>query len=414
MKNRLKFYTVMMFFGVATCAQAQQSKNKDFGAKLKLPEESKFINKLSAQDSQLTRFSQTGAMSRALGGTSTTGGGGNSIVCSSTNGKETSELLDFVEARTLKRNNILKVNKSVPYKTILERVIARVNEISPGFAADLQQELEIFEQDVMFIDNSQFMTVADSNHISVPDNCIVMQTAIQRERKFPSDKKFFVNQEVWQTLPELDKAGLVSHEIIYSLIRKGSNPVSTSEGARYVNSWIFSEEFAQVGKLQFATFLLNAGFQSVKLDQADYYPSTYVSTGWIYRTNYEKLQPVKLDNASTLGNIQLDPRTGTLKALLRDSALKLRDIKLFVRYAEFLKTGEIYALAVVEESRSQVKSCWIRIKADKSFEYTKALDKPELYSITNDPVFLSAESCSTDEKTKRFETIKASLFSVLD
>lgn len=403
-----------MFFGVTAFAQAQQLKNKDFGAKLKSPEESKFINKFAAKDSQIARFSATRTMSLSLGGTSTTGGGGNTIICISPNGNETSELLDFVEARTLRRNNILKVNKSVPYKNILEQVITRVQEISPGFAADLRQELGSFEQDVMFIDNSQFITVADSNHISVPENCVVMQTAIQRERKFPSDKKFFVNQDVWQTLPELDKAGLVSHEIVYSILRKGINPVSTSEGARYLNSWIFSEEFAQIDKLQFATLLFNAGFQSVKIDQADYYPSTYTSTGWIYRTSYEKFQPVKLDNASTLGNIQLDPRTGTLRALLRDSALKLRDKKVFVRYAEFLKTGEIYALAVVGEKQNQVKSCWIKIKADKSFEYTKALDKPELYSITNESVFLSAESCSTEEKTKRFEAIKTTLFSILD
>lgn len=341
-------------------------------------------------------------------------GGGNSLVCQDQSGKESSELLDFAEARTLKRNRILNFDKSLNYKNILSQVIERVRKVSPAFATDLEIEWENFDQEVLFLDESAFTTVNDSNHLSVPHNCVVVQTAIQKDVKFPSDKRFFVNQNIWQTLPALDQAGLVAHEIIYSLLRKGPYPIATSEGARYINSWIFSEEFQEVDKLKFATILLSGGFRSVKLDEVQFYPPSFESTGWLYRLGSEKYQPVKMKDVATLGAIQLDHKTGGLKAILKESALNLQGQKILVRFAEFHKSGEIRALAVLEESSKTVRSCWIRIGPNKSIQITEPLDATYLYDITSDPVFLSSESCQDEAKTEEFDKIKAILFSSLE
>jgi hypothetical protein len=73
----------------------------------------------------------------------------------------------------------------------------------------------------------------------LPKNCELKQIAIQIRNPDLFDKRYVINQDLWNSLDTDNQAALVLHEIIYRMaIEQGA---SDSVGARLINSLIFSD-----------------------------------------------------------------------------------------------------------------------------------------------------------------------------
>lgn len=348
---------------------------------------------------------------KSMGGVN--GGGGNSVICTDPNGAKSVALLDFVEAKTLRRNHIAIYDKKYSYTDILKDRFMAVQKISPTFEKTLVSEFSKFQNEALFLKDAELNIVNDSNHVSVPHGCVVVQTVIQKEKRSPGDKKFFINENVWNLLPEFDKAGLVLHEIIYSLLRAETYAPETSESTRFLNSWIFSDEFKGIDKLRFAAFLFSAGFNYITIDQTTFDTRSFAATGWLFKLSGE--QPVVLSNIATTGNINFSPENGVLRAVSGNAALKLGEDRLFVQYAQFSENDELYALAVVEEFKTTAKSCWIKITKNNLIAHispSEIPNIPRLQPITDNPKY-PTQGCVVETKTTKYEEIKMKLFSAL-
>lgn len=159
------------------------------------------------------------------------GNGGNGVYCKS--GKiQTAQLLDFYEQK------IDFKTTETEFMTIAEKQLTLLNQVAPKQGEAYLKRLKDIMSEVDFKNDITLTDVKDSNHLIKPlsENCHVYQTAIRRTKKMPEEKQFLVRKDLWDQLPALDKAGLITHEIIYEHLSKlgEENSVKAREMNRYI------------------------------------------------------------------------------------------------------------------------------------------------------------------------------------
>lgn len=187
------------------------------------------------------------------------GNGGNAVVCTNSKSKIVSvELLDYFEAREVRGFHIDLGNKTDSLDTKLKTAVARLRSFSPNRANRLQNEINNFFKNTRFLTNQNLTTISDSEHISLPQNCQLMQLAIQRKPIFSEDKQFYINQFLWKKLDTLNQAGLILHELLLKESLLYGN--TTSESARYFNSVLSSKKMATLTFKDFLKLLNQTNF----------------------------------------------------------------------------------------------------------------------------------------------------------
>ena len=145
------------------------------------------------------------------------GNGGGMVICRdpSTRSIKSAELLDFYEARVVRdfQVDISKFNGD--WKQKAQAVIDRLGKMSQLRQNIYSTWLKEFDQDSKFLKGVEFSKVPDSMHIGVPTGCEFEQAAIQILPRFKGDSRYYINDDIWSTLDENNKAGLILHEIIY-------------------------------------------------------------------------------------------------------------------------------------------------------------------------------------------------------
>jgi hypothetical protein len=197
------------------------------------------------------------------------GNGGDAVVCRDAGGAVTSaELLDYYEARELR--GIIKdlgpPDLAIDAKVAL--VLDRVARLSPKRAAHYRHQAGEFMSEARFLSGVDLVEVPDSDHLAFPHGCRVEQLAIQKQPEFAEDKRYTINQDIWDKLDGDSRAGLILHEIIYrEAFEQGA---TDSVGARYLHSRLAEASGATLTQPEFVSILNEAHFKFTDIDGWDF------------------------------------------------------------------------------------------------------------------------------------------------
>ncbi len=204
------------------------------------------------------------------------GNGGDVVLCRNSKGEVASvELLDFYEARVQRKiyNEIDLFSDS--HLEIAKKIIGRLTEHSPIRVKRYLAMIESFHSETLFLSGVQLVDIPDSENIILPNpSCSIEQIAIQRSPVFPEDKRYTINQDLWDLLDEENRAGLILHEIVYrEAISYGHE---NSIAVRYFNSYMFSNKFKNMSQKNFSDFMITLKFKSSDMNSFEIDPESAV------------------------------------------------------------------------------------------------------------------------------------------
>lgn len=170
----------------------------------------------------------------------TVGNGGNVIVCQDGNGRVSSvQLLDYFE---LQQNGAaLQLNPALrSYPKMLNDLFKRWQKVAPKRMKQYSQWLQDFPNDSGMYAGVQIQPTEDTGVISIPKGCSIQPAAFQRPEVelLPGVKRYTISKDLWDLMPEVQKAGLVLHELIYREAIQAAH--TTSFATRYFNGYLSS------------------------------------------------------------------------------------------------------------------------------------------------------------------------------
>lgn len=186
------------------------------------------------------------------------GNGGNVVVCEST-----SELLDYYEARVQRQERIqtYDIEGSWPHK--VNSLLERLKRVSPKRAEVYQKQADEFLAEAIILYKTRFVEIPDSDHITLPVGCSIVQGIVQVEPDLPGKKRYTINGDLWDTLDEATRAGLILHEIIYrEAISYGHK---NSIAVRYLTGFISSERMTSVTQESWIELLRKLDFKKTDI-----------------------------------------------------------------------------------------------------------------------------------------------------
>lgn len=163
------------------------------------------------------------------------GNGGGVVVCRDGQGKILSaEILDFYEARELRHMQHDFGPATSTYMEKVKYVLERRRQVAPVRTIQWGKWADSFESESTRLSNVELELINDSLIQAWPRGCKIEQIVIQHVPKFPEDRRYIVNQDLWLALNEENKAGLILHEVIYreAILYGHEDSVAT----RYVSS----------------------------------------------------------------------------------------------------------------------------------------------------------------------------------
>ncbi len=285
----------------------------------------------------------------------TVGNGGNVVICDN-DGVKTYEVLDFYEARVLRNVQIDFDLKGDTFESKAQFLIKRLERVSSVRAQLYQQFFQNFKQEVFWLKEGELNDISDSDHITKPpQGCSIKQVVNQSNPVMPMDKRYFIDQKIWDKMTDTQRVGLVMHEIIYrEAISLGhTNSVST----RYLNSIISSGVMDEMSELGFAQILRDLGFQSSKVQGVEVNLDKKYE---VYSNGQLKKATVKEGSIYSLFNQQISLRdeisfyeNGQVERLfLADMAqLKINELNfdLFPYELSFYENGQLKSCTLAKE-----------------------------------------------------------------
>lgn len=144
------------------------------------------------------------------------GNGGDAFVCESIPKGFTQKVfsLDLFEAKyRFGLESDFPKGKSAP--ELVQRVLDRLARMDPDTGARLQSYFDQFAKEHTFVEARNLPSISDQGVTAIPPGCRLVQAAVQAEPDLPDEKFYSFNKEVWDALPEPDRAALMIHEFIY-------------------------------------------------------------------------------------------------------------------------------------------------------------------------------------------------------
>lgn len=144
------------------------------------------------------------------------GNGGGAVVCRGPNHEIKSiELLDFYEQREILQLNRDLGPTNTSYLEKIKYVLAHRKNFAPFRAKLWGSQADNFLNESVFLKGVKFNRLNDTGNIFIPEGCDFEQVAVQDEPLFTRQKRFKINQDLWDAMDDENRAGLVLHEIIY-------------------------------------------------------------------------------------------------------------------------------------------------------------------------------------------------------
>lgn len=106
--------------------------------------------------------------------------------------------------------------------------------------------LQTFRAEARFVSNAELFDVPDTGIGFIPPGCELKQLVIQRDPKFPHDRRYIIAMDHWLWLEPQDAAAGVIHELLYREVATLRPEVRTSEALRYFNALILADEIAKL------------------------------------------------------------------------------------------------------------------------------------------------------------------------
>lgn len=165
------------------------------------------------------------------------GHGGGAFVCRNANGGIISaELVDFYEGKT-EYNLAIKQSPS-EIEDQVNRAVMKYMSATGGNNEFLQSVQDV--QAIMNIaSNAVLENTNDFNLRVAPKTCVGGKITFEQLANYTDDGKLTVDQEIYDTLSNTAKAGLIIHEASYLLARKWHDSLSSRE-ARRLTAYLFS------------------------------------------------------------------------------------------------------------------------------------------------------------------------------
>ena len=162
------------------------------------------------------------------------GNGGDIVICP----HNKPIILDFYE----NQSNLIQ-NNSDDYKEIIKSRIALLEKANPKLSDQYKRRLLQIENEIEFKKNITLVDVKDSEHLFEPKDkkCKLNQIAIRKNNTIGNEKRFIIDEELWSKMDNINKAGLIMHEIIYEHFYNLGEKNSTK--ARKLNNYLFSLNF---------------------------------------------------------------------------------------------------------------------------------------------------------------------------
>lgn len=175
------------------------------------------------------------------------GNGGDAVVCTEGDKITSVEMFDVYEARILRRlSPDLEAATTPEGKATL--AIGRLTRLAPDLAKSLGAAV------TTFADNTRFVTVdlndiPDQGALYYKPGCAVRQLAMQKAPELPLDKRYVIDQRLWDHLDADGQAALIVHEALYTFALEHGH--MNSMIVRYANSLLLS---GQIDSLDQATW----------------------------------------------------------------------------------------------------------------------------------------------------------------
>ncbi len=193
-----------------------------------------------------------------------TGNGGDAIVCHNALGHKSVELYDHYEA-TARHGLAIDLGKArLPVEDKLAIVFDRLDRINPGRANLYRSWFSKFYQEAEFLRGVTLIDIPDTGDGYIPSNCKLEQAAVQRVPKFPGEKRYTINQDIWDWLDNDARAGLILHELVFREARSQRNPHGNSINVRYLNTLLSSTAVEKMKLREYIELLL-----LLEIEQAD-------------------------------------------------------------------------------------------------------------------------------------------------
>jgi len=175
-----------------------------------------------------------------FGGPDLIGNGGDAVVCRSAEGAIVSaEVLDLYEARRIHDRN-----PNVDGDQSVEGVLAEIRSNLDAHETLLNETLKAYSDsfidESLFLDDVELTDINDSDHIIVPNGCKVEQVVIQNTPDEFNPKRYTVNNEIWSSFDNLNKAAMILHESLYRIFLDNRR-ANDSKIVRLLLSYLISD-----------------------------------------------------------------------------------------------------------------------------------------------------------------------------
>lgn len=129
---------------------------------------------------------------------------------------------------------------------IAQNLIDRLMKVDRSRWEKYSKWLQTFKEEARFVVNAELFDIPDTGIGFIPPGCELKQLVIQREPKFPHDRRYIIAMDHWLWLEPQDAAAAVIHELLYREVAALRPEVRTSEALRYFNALILSNEIAKL------------------------------------------------------------------------------------------------------------------------------------------------------------------------
>lgn len=136
------------------------------------------------------------------------GNGGDGILCSSS-----VLFYDLFEAENVHGMTMNLPSIELSEKERLKSLFARIGKLNPTRELKYNGWLDSFYSEVVFTDND-LIDVPDTGDGQIPAGCELKQIIIQREPRFPNQKRYTIARRYWNMMDADSKVAAIAHEII--------------------------------------------------------------------------------------------------------------------------------------------------------------------------------------------------------
>ena len=187
------------------------------------------------------------------------GNGGDVVVCRDvSHAIQSVEMLDYYEARVQRGITVRLPENGTPEQIALG-ALSTVQKFSKIRGDRYSQFVNGFMQQVQFVE--ALVDIPDSDNVILPQGCTIEQLIVNQDPQFPEDKRFLINQTLWNAMTNAGRAGGMLHEAFYSEALE--NGAKDSRAARYFHSKMVSTQAPTLSDFDYLQAASLSGYPEV-------------------------------------------------------------------------------------------------------------------------------------------------------